>query len=179
MIVLFNQHGEPEAAAEEGAEPAKPVKDFKLMTELHQTTKNIVTGEQTTYEDILYFFLEKVFDLNEEVLTAKLGLFITDMSLSKTINQKSINGGISRFAQILCGLVADVPALPKLFANYVLLPLMQNKMLELKQIKWNKEMTKEDPEAEEEDYIEVEGHYKVMAHVMRKHLTGMSEGDKT
>lgn len=56
---------------------------------------------------------------------------------------------------------------------------MQNKMLELKQIKWNKEMTKEDPEAEEEDYIEVEGHYKVMAHVMRKHLTGMSEGDKT
>jgi len=85
MVVLFNQHGEPEAAAEEGAEPAKPVKDFKLITELHQT-KNTATGEQTTYEDILYFFLEKVFDLSEEVLTAKLELFITDMSLSKTIN---------------------------------------------------------------------------------------------
>jgi len=70
-------------------------------------------------------------------------------------------------------LVADVPALPKLFANYVLLPLINNKMLELKQIKWNKEMT------EEEDYLEVEGHYKVMAHVMRKQLTAMSEGDKT
>jgi len=48
--------------------------------------------------------------------------------------------------------------LPKLFTKGVLIPLVDAGMIEIKSIKWMA------PVEEEDDYVESEGHFKVMAH---------------
>lgn len=64
-----------ENLGEEGNAP-----DFKILSELHNTTKNNSTGEQTTYEDLLFVFLEQVFDRSEEELAVNLPIFMTELS---------------------------------------------------------------------------------------------------
>jgi len=44
------------------------------------------------------------------------------MVASKAVPMGAFNGGVSRFVHILCSLVADIPALPKLFTFGVLKP---------------------------------------------------------
>lgn len=62
MINYFKAYLAPDAEAEEGAEPVVTPRDFKALSELKNTTK--LNGGQTTYEDIIFNFLEQVFDLN-------------------------------------------------------------------------------------------------------------------
>lgn len=92
----------PEEAAEteetKGEDKASGKKDFKLMSELHSTTRNTRTSEQTSFEDILYCFLDKVFDkFAEEKLVQHLPNFVREMSKSKTIGKAGFTNGISRF----------------------------------------------------------------------------------
>lgn len=62
MINYFKAYLAPDAEAEEGTEPVVTPRDFKALSELKNTTK--LNGGQTTYEDIIFNFLEQVFDLN-------------------------------------------------------------------------------------------------------------------
>lgn len=55
---------------------------------------------------------------------------------SKIISAKSFNGGVSRFAQTITGIAADIPHLCKVFARCVMMPLMEHKYLVLSDIKW-------------------------------------------
>lgn len=52
-----------------------------------------------------------------------------------------------------------MPHLPKLFAMGVLIPLVDAQLIEIKSINWL-------PPAEEDDYVEVEGNFRVMAHFL-------------
>jgi len=58
------------------------------------------------------------------------------MVASKAVPMGAFNGGVSRFVHILCSLVADIPALPKLFTFGVLKPCVDAGALTYKQIKW-------------------------------------------
>jgi len=90
---------------------------------------------------------------------------------AKVVINVAFVGGVSRFMQVFCGLVSDIPALPKQFASGVLIPMIEEKVIDLKNIKWQENMEDED--------MEVEGHYIMMAHVMVKVGRGMSVADKT
>lgn len=93
------------------------------------------------------------------------------MIKARCIVSAAYAGGVSRFMQIFCGLVSDMPKLPKLFASGVLIPMIEEKVIDLKNIKWCENLEDED--------LEVEGHYILMAHVMVKVGRGMSVADKT
>lgn len=95
------------------------------------------------------------------------------MIKSKMVPASAFAPGVSRFAQILCSLVADVPALPKLFTQGVLIPCINAGVVQLKQMKWQGP-----PEDPDDDFIEVEGHYIVMAHVITSDLCKGSKADK-
>lgn len=152
-----------EAKSEDKAAQAK---DFKIMSELHSSTKNTRNNEQTSFEDMLYCFLEKVFEsFPEEKLIANLPNFITEMAKSKTIGAPGFNLGLSRFLQLICQLAVDVPHICKTFATCVLNPLIDLDMLNFTKIKWHSDA----PAEEDEEFKEVEGHYKVMAHLIHKH----------
>lgn len=58
--------------------------------------------------------------------------------------------------------MCDVPHLPKLFANFVLIALVDAKLIEIKAINWLATPSGED----EDDYVECEGNFKVMAHYL-------------
>jgi hypothetical protein len=57
--------------------------------------------------------------------------------------------------------VCDVPHIPKLFARGVLTPLVDAQLIDIKSINWLAP-----PSEDEDDYIEVEGNFKVMAHYL-------------
>jgi len=81
-----------------GEDKASGKKDFKIMSELHSATRNMRNNEQTSFEDILFCFLDKVFDkFAEEKLVAQLPNFIREMSKSKTIGKAGFTNGVSRF----------------------------------------------------------------------------------
>lgn len=54
----------PDEKPEEGAEAVVTPRDFKALTVIRNTTKNTDTEKQASWEDILYSFLEKIFDQN-------------------------------------------------------------------------------------------------------------------
>jgi len=58
------------------------------------------------------------------------------MIKAKVIVGAAYAGGVSRFMQIFCGLVSDMPKLPKQFASGVLIPMIEEKVIDLKNIKW-------------------------------------------
>lgn len=70
--------------------------------------------------------------------------------------------------------MADVPALPRLMTFGVLLPCINAKAFTFSAIKWQAP-----PQEGEEDFLEVEGHYIVMANVIMDQCKGMSKEDKT
>jgi hypothetical protein len=111
--------------------------------------------------------------MNPDLLAKHMTGFFTEMIKSKMVPVGAFVGGVSRFLQILCGLVADVPALPKLFTNGVLMPCINAQAFKFSQIKWQAP-----PQEGEEDYLEVEGHYIVMANVIVDQCKGMSIEDK-
>jgi len=127
------------------------------------------SGSQVSYEDIIFHFLQKVIDLKETELAENLPRFWNELIKSNTIHKSAWNQGISRFIHILPGLVCDVPHLPKLFAMGVLIPLVDAQLIEIKSINWL-------PPAEEDDYVEVEGNFRVMAHFLNaKHGSNTKE----
>jgi hypothetical protein len=67
--------------------------------------------------------LEEIFKLKESDLE-ELDKFIVALAESKIISNKSFNNGVSRFAQLIPGLAADVPFLCRIFARSVFLPLI-------------------------------------------------------
>lgn len=162
------KEGEEKDKEAKSEDKAAQAKDFKIMQELHSTTKNTRNGEQTMFEDILYCFLEKVFEsFPEEKLSANLPNFITEMAKSKTIGAPGFNLGLSRFLQLICQLAVDVPHICKTFATCVLIPLIDLEMVNFAKIKWHSDAPAETEE--DEEFKEVEGHYKVMAHLIQKH----------
>lgn len=54
----FKAYVAPDQEVEEGADPVVTPRDFKAIQELKNTTKNVSTEKQTTFEDILFSFLE-------------------------------------------------------------------------------------------------------------------------
>jgi hypothetical protein len=116
--------------------PAKP--DFKEISTLCQNTKHSETGEKTSYETCLLTLLEKVFELKENELE-QLDKFIIALAESKIISNKSFTGGVSKFAQMIPGLAADIPYLCKLFSRCVVMPLMNAQVLSMKEIRWTPE----------------------------------------
>lgn len=172
MINYFNVFigEEPEEEGEEQKTAEANKKDFKVMSELHSSTKNMRNGEQTMFEDILYCFLEKVFDkFSEEKLNQHLPTFITEMSKSKTIGKAGFNNGISRFVQLICQLAVDIPFICKVFANCVIVPLIELDMIDFSKIKWHVDSAEGEGEDDLDDFREVEAHYKVMAHLIHKY----------
>ena len=78
--------------------------------------------------------------------------------------------GVSCFIQQLEGLVEDLPILPKLFGEKVMVPLMKAKQLNLSNIKWIP--------ADEEDkemMFNVKGHYKLAAYILEYQFTQIGE----
>jgi len=100
-----------------------------------------------------------------------LATFFHELIKSNTIPKSAWNTAVSKYVQILPSLVCDVPHLPKLFANMVLIPLVDAKLIEVKNINWLATPGEED----EDDYIESEGNFKVMAHyLLAKEPSNMS-----
>ena len=94
------EYGEEKDKEAKGEDKASQAKDFKIMQYLHSSTKNTRNYEQTSFEDILYCFLEKVFEsFPEEKLRANLPNFITEMAKSGTISARGFTLGLSRFLQ--------------------------------------------------------------------------------
>jgi hypothetical protein len=54
------------------------------------------------------------------------------MVTSKQVPISAFAGGVSKFVQIICSLVADIPALPKLFTFGVLKPCVDAGALNFK-----------------------------------------------
>lgn len=160
MIFFANFIAEP-VEVEEGEEKKEQPKDFKPLVDLHNTTK-LEGKAQTSYEDIINHFLISVFDRKEEEIENHLPKFFQELIKSGIIPKGAWNTGISRFVQILPSLVCDVPHLPKLFANFVLISLVDAKLIDIKSINW----LATDKGDDEDDYIESEGNFKVMAHYM-------------
>lgn len=96
MIIFFNAYCAPAAEPVEGEEAKPEVKDFKTLIEIHNTTK-LESGSQTSYEDIIFQLLEKVFDLKEEDLEDNLPKFFNELIKSGTIPKGAWNTGVSRF----------------------------------------------------------------------------------
>jgi hypothetical protein len=94
----FNVEAEEDNEEIKAEEKPSNKKDFKIMSELHNTTRHSQTNEQTTFEDILFNFLDKVFDISESELEKNLPDFIREMSKSKTIGKAGITSAISRFS---------------------------------------------------------------------------------
>jgi len=70
--------------------------------------------------------------MDADFVSENLVKFFEEMIKAKIVPGAAYVGGISRFVQILCSLVADVPALPSVFANGVLMPLINAKLIDLK-----------------------------------------------
>lgn len=121
--------GEEENKVKEATKP-----DFKEITNLCQSTKFADTNDKTSYEQCLLSLLEAVFELKEEELVGQLDKFILELAESKIISSKSFNGGVSKFAQMIPGIAADIPHLCKVFARCVLIPLCQKDYLKVKDI---------------------------------------------
>merc|ERR1711957_229784 len=132
LVAFFSEYCAPDVEPEEGEEKKVSVRDFKLLNEIHDTTK-LESGSQVSFEDIIFHFLQKVIDLKETELAENLPRFWNELIKSSTI--------------------------PKLFAMGVLIPLVDAQLIEIKSINWL-------PPAEEDDYVEVEGNFRVMAHFL-------------
>jgi hypothetical protein len=88
-------------------------------------------------------------------------MFFQELIKSSSIPKSAWKTGVSRFVWILSSLVCDVPHLPKLFAKGVLIPLVDAHLIDIKSINWLAP-----PSGDEDDYIESEGNFKVMAHYL-------------
>jgi hypothetical protein len=74
--------------------------------------------------------------LREDELEKDLGNFMIALADSQIISAKSFTGGVSKFAQMVSGLAADVPHLCKLLARSVMMPLAAKNYLNIQEIKW-------------------------------------------
>jgi hypothetical protein len=101
---------------------------------------------------------------SEEKLVTHLPTFITEMAKSATIGAVGFNNSMARFLQLICALACDVPSICKTFATCVLMPLIALEKVDFAKIKWQSDAPAE--AEEEEEFKEVEGHYKVMAHLI-------------
>jgi len=84
----------------------------------------------------------------------------------KTFRKNDFSDGISRFIQFLPELVIDVPLISKYLFTFVIKPLMDNNMLDLRYIKWSMEPEKK---GDDEDDIVFDGsdsYFKLMAYIL-------------
>jgi hypothetical protein len=96
LVNFFTEYCTPPVEPEEGEEKKEQIKDFKTLVEIHNTTK-LETGVATSYEDIIFHFLTKIFDKKEEELVEDLPRFFAELIKSSTIPKGAWNTGVSRF----------------------------------------------------------------------------------
>lgn len=175
-LVTFFKSYFSESQADEEPEEGKPLsgegkiqKDFKFITNLRMSTR--IGDKNTQGDDILFNFLNKVFDESTEKVDEFLGTFIRDAITQKVFNEAGFRFGLSRFLQLIPDVAADIPNLPSQFVKHVLAPIMEEiKGFKLEDLTW---LTKDQ---EEDEYTEIACHYKIGAEII-KHKLALGKTD--
>jgi len=123
-----------------------------------------LNGKSTQGDDILFHFLTRVCDQHLDKLEKHLPVFIKDVVEAKVFTAKSYQFGLSRFLQAINDLAMDAPRIPQIFAEHILIPLVNNKRVELKDLVWWTE------EEAKDEYTMVDAFYKIGALLIKEKL---------
>jgi hypothetical protein len=142
-----------EQAEEEGDQATGP--DF---SSIQQTMISYNTKEGNPVGGLLVAkFLETVFDLKEETITAHLRTWFSKLIEGKIVSSTDLTIGISQFLTIAADLESDCPHIALLFSRQFLVPLLKDGVVTTQSIKW--------PAVNDEMYA-FDLYFKVMAEVL-------------
>ena len=114
--------------------------------------------------------MNKVINETSENLTEYFAVFMQDWISSRTIKDIGWQNGVSNFIQQLEAGAGDLPILPKLFGQCVVVPLMKSKALSLSDIKWLP------PDEDDKEFMyDVTGQYRVAAFILEYQFTQLGE----
>lgn len=126
--------------------------------------------KQIKGEDVFVAFMGKVINESSEKLDEYFAVFMQDWIASKAMRDIGWVNGVSKFIQQLEGFVEDLPILPKLFGEKVVVPLMKAGQISLRDIKWAPT-----DEEDKEFLYNVTGHYRVAALILEYQFTQLGE----
>ena len=114
--------------------------------------------------------MTKVINKSKSNLEEHLQPFISDWIASGSMPTKAWPGGVSLLIQQLEGFTEDLPILPGLFGEKIVVQLLKGKFLNLSDIKWLPS-----DEEDKELMYNVKGHYVIAAHILAYQFTQLGE----
>jgi hypothetical protein len=110
--------------------------------------------------EILYHFLNKVYDRTPKEVEEILPQYLHDLIRFQVLDNLSFNKGISKYIQMVPSIIADYPMLAEQFAQ-TLMVLYQEKVISFKDIIWYEKPEKPEDEPMIEDY------YRIIANFLK------------
>lgn len=100
-------------------------------------TRDCVTAEgQHVGSTLVNRFLEGIFESKERDIEAYLPGWFDKLLGNKVLIEKDFVFGIAEFLKGICDLESDVPLISKWFTRHVVIPLMERKVIDVKQLAW-------------------------------------------
>ena len=90
-----------------------------------------------SYEDIFFALMTKIFDEDIQKMEEHFMNYLDKIIKQKVFRPADFSSSVSRFIQIMPELALDVPQIHEYLFKYVIVPLLTNKQMDLKFVKFN------------------------------------------